>query len=346
MFVGEVSARLGVDSSGIASDMAKANAAFSQGASAAGDSAGSQFGDKFGSRLKERLLGRAAFSGLFVGIGLDPKGIADTIAGAIVGGTAKGWEEALSASDKFEAALKEKFKLTSTKGQQEQALRRDISSAQAEADAIKPTNHYFKNVATLFWAAIKSAATGSEFKTVPNQLDAGQLAQQQAALTKRQEAENELIVLQKEDTKAQDEFNQAQIESLAGAQKIKALSKEKLDLETQLRKASAGRAAPLALSEQLEIKKKILELDKQIGEASTKENKSQATPWAYDDNLLKELHSTEGLGRGSSRELKSAIGSQTKSEKPEFERLHETIKKSNEHLGKISKSIAGKFVNQ
>jgi hypothetical protein len=349
MFVGEVSARLGVDSSGIASDMTKANAAFAQGAAAGGESSGAAFGDKFSSRLRERLLGRGALSNLFVGFGLDPKGIADTIAGAIVGGSAQGWEQAASEADKYEQLIKEHFKLTSTKGEQETALKKQIAEAEAEAAAIKPTT--WSNLKALLGRVFTTGNLGDTREGHMGGLNASQLKAQQAALAKREAAENELLQLQKEDTKAQEEFNQAQIETLAPQAKIAAIEKERYEIWQKLQKGSQGANPLLALSEQLELKKKILEIDKQVAEENTKVNKANKASDAEVDAEIARLNSIggesiDGNRRGSSHSMRGAIQSGGRGDNPDFRLLHETVKKSNDHLGRISKAIEGKFVNQ
>lgn len=94
----EIKARLGVDTSSVAGDLANASRTFDawgKKVAATGGDHGGSFGDKFTGALEHRLLGTRHLAGaVATALGLNIEKIADSIAGAIVGGTKEGWEEA------------------------------------------------------------------------------------------------------------------------------------------------------------------------------------------------------------------------------------------------------------
>lgn len=98
----EAKATLGVDTSHVPEDMAKARAAFNKGAEDIAKDAGkhgANAGEQFVHGIEHKILGARHLSGALVAaLALDVHSISEKITAAIVGGTAEGWKESLELS--------------------------------------------------------------------------------------------------------------------------------------------------------------------------------------------------------------------------------------------------------
>ena len=109
----EIKARLGVDTSSVAGDLAGATNTFNawgKKIATQGETHGSEFGGKFTDALEHRLLGtRHLATAVATALGLNVEKIAESIAGAIVGGTAEGWKQAGDLADQNAKLLDERI---------------------------------------------------------------------------------------------------------------------------------------------------------------------------------------------------------------------------------------------
>ncbi len=259
-FIAQISAMLGIDSSSVPGDMAKAGAQMKQGAQAAGEGAASEFGDKFNHQLEHKFLGREAFHGLFLGLGLDPAKIADTIAGAIVGGTKEGWQEALKVSEENSKLLDELLNHGKSRGQRESDLKHQIALAEAEAKSVK--GETYKDPTQ---SKADEELHGTKYITT---LNAEQLKQQQEAQNRALKARVELNKLADEDKKDQERLIKEQhdhdLEKLSIAERVVALQK---DQNALLAKSAEGlNKGTLSKGEQAEIQIQLLDYQKKIDE--------------------------------------------------------------------------------
>jgi len=111
-FTSSITGRLGLDSSDYKKGLQTASGSFQEfvrGTAKDAESGGSVTGQKFG-RAMERSFGlRHAFLGLFAALGLNMDKIANTIAGAIAGGSKEGWQKAGEIADRESELIEKKI---------------------------------------------------------------------------------------------------------------------------------------------------------------------------------------------------------------------------------------------
>jgi hypothetical protein len=132
-FSTEISARLGIDTSSVPADLAKARTAFNQElgklpAEAAKHGAGA--GDKLTRALEHKLLGARHLSGaLATALGLNIEHIAETIAGGIVGGSKEAWQKAYEVADRQTAAIEKLIESRMNPKRIQEKHKKDLSRA-------------------------------------------------------------------------------------------------------------------------------------------------------------------------------------------------------------------------
>lgn len=142
-FSSEISARLGVDTSSVAQDMARAKAAFNKGGEDIASEAG-KHGDNVGAKLAEgiehHLVGtRHLSNALATALGLNLETIAEKITAAIVGGSKEGWQEMGRLAEEQFKLLEERAKLVMNPKEFSDHLQKGLRDAQSQMGQTKTT---------------------------------------------------------------------------------------------------------------------------------------------------------------------------------------------------------------
>lgn len=111
-FTSSITGRLGLDSSDYKKGLQSASGSFQnfvRGTTNEADVGGGAAGTAFGRALERKMGLRHAFLGLFAALGLNMDKIANTIAGAIAGGSKEGWERAGQIADRESELIEKKI---------------------------------------------------------------------------------------------------------------------------------------------------------------------------------------------------------------------------------------------
>lgn len=156
----EILAKLGIDTKDIPKDLQEAEKFFAKfskdlekGSEKAGDEGGKRFAKSFGSQIAGQARGAIAAA-----IGLSAQGIADRLAGWLVGGTAKEWEEFGKIADENSKIIGERIRENLAPRKVVENLERELANAQKKIDELfsgKSGGGKF----SMFDAAVLSAKT-------------------------------------------------------------------------------------------------------------------------------------------------------------------------------------------
>lgn len=229
---------------------------FTDGLRRAGDQAG-----EFNKELKKKFSAGDLSRGLIASLALDAKSIAETIAGAIMGGTQEGWERAKDAVDSFNTYLEERFKKTLGGERLAEYLRR--ASADAQREATTPRRQLGEGEGSNWFVrqsggALRSLANRlgmsgaeTEAEALARQITAREralrLADEAAEVEKKAAEEEEKSVLTEAALiiKQEDASSRAQAEAKKAEQEITAEKQRQAAVEA---KAGADRLRDLALA--------------------------------------------------------------------------------------------------
>lgn len=134
----EILAKLGIDTKDIPKDLQEADKFFAKfskdlekGSEKAGDEGGKRFAKSFGSQIAGQARGAIAAA-----IGLSAQGIADRLAGWLVGGTAKEWEEFGKIADENSKIIGERIRENLAPRKVIENLERELTNAQKKIDEL------------------------------------------------------------------------------------------------------------------------------------------------------------------------------------------------------------------
>ena len=134
----EVLAKLGIDTKDIPKDLQEADKFFAKfskdlekGSEKAGDEGGKRFAKSFGSQIAGQARGAIAAA-----IGLSAQGIADRLAGWLVGGTDKEWEEFGKIADENSKIIGERIRENLAPRKVVENLEKELANAQKKIDEL------------------------------------------------------------------------------------------------------------------------------------------------------------------------------------------------------------------
>lgn len=181
----EVKATLGVDTTQVPADMAKARAAFNKGAQEIEqDSArhGAGAGDKLVGALEHKLLGARHLSGaLATALGLNIEKISEHITEAIENGSKEGWKRAGEIADENSRLIGERIEANLTPKGLEENLKKQLERAVKEAEELAKEQSVNTGYGLSFAGGVPSITPTA---SVNKELSAEQLEKQQEAQQK------------------------------------------------------------------------------------------------------------------------------------------------------------------
>jgi hypothetical protein len=298
----EILAKLGIDTKDIPKDLQEADKFFAKfskdlekGSEKAGDEGGKRFAKSFGSQIAGQARGAIAAA-----IGLSAQGIADKLAGWLVGGTAKEWEEFGKIADENSKIIGERIRENLAPRKVVENLEKELANAQKKIDELFSGGKGGGGKLSIFDAALISAKTilgiGAKeldqrvaIKTAENDRlkIQGQLAEARKAAAAEEEKlskairdydfesatlEGKKTMLKSEIVKLNNEIQSGTLKEkdvtekltqlLAKALELRRINKEIVD-QTARKEEEAADKKKKALEDERKQKEKLLTLEKQ-----------------------------------------------------------------------------------
>lgn len=238
-FSSEITGKLGIDTSSVPADLAKAKTAFQQFGQTVEQDAektGAGAGAKLTSALEHKLLGAHHLSGaLAAALGLNIEHIAESIASAIVGGSKEAWKEAGDIADRETKAIEEMIELRMSPsrilGKHKKDLGRAVEEATNAGVKDEAISNFSKNrygsvltsIAALF-GVIKSDAQILQEKEEKR----AALAEKSVVVLKDEAKQREL------NAKFTDDLNAVEAERLHGTDSIAAAEQRVADAKRKI----------------------------------------------------------------------------------------------------------------
>lgn len=281
----EIQAKLGVDTSSVATDLAGAKNIFNKWGhevASSGSEHGADFGGKLVKSIEHKIGGGHLGNALAAALGINIDKIADKIAEVIANGSKEGWEEAGKIADENAKLIREKLTDSLTPKQLASELDKELQKAVEKAASIKPGKIFEEN-----------AITG-QIESRDDALNADQLKAQQEAQHEILEIEKKIRELKKDGSKDVNEYEEARkkiaTEELSDGHKVEELSRKIAETTDEMLKGelSAGELAKKKLSileMEHQIKEATLRISKEDGEAIKKN--AEATEKAQKEELAR-----------------------------------------------------------
>lgn len=243
-FSSEVTGKLGIDTSSIPGDLAKAKGAFNQFGQSVEKSAGehgANAGQKLVGSLEHKIFGARHLSGaLATALGLNIEKIAEHIAEAIEGGSKEGWKEAVDIADRQTKVIEEMIETRMSPSRVLAKHRRDLDKAVEESTGVGIND---EGKATAFEARYGTLATKiatlfgvlkSDAEILKDREEAGlNVSEKHLTVLKDQERQKEL------NAKFSKQLNDVEAERLLGAdtlaaaeQKLAYIKKEIVEMDS------------------------------------------------------------------------------------------------------------------
>jgi hypothetical protein len=272
----EIQAKLGVDTSSVATDLAGAKNIFNKWGNevaASGESHGASFGGKLVGSIEHKIGAAHLGNALAAALGFNIEKIADKIAEVIAFGSKEGWAEAERLADENTKLIKEKFTDSLTPKRLAEELDKELRKTIAKLEAIKPTKDFQYYDEDAGKAVFSNGSLSDE-----------QAKEQEKTKKEILEIEKKIRDLKKDEGKDVKEYEEARkkigLEELSDGNKIDELNKQILATTDEMLKGdlTAGELAKKKIS--------ILEMEHQIKEAMLRITKE-------DGELLKKTAEAE-----------------------------------------------------
>lgn len=256
----EAKATLGVDTSQVPQDMAKARAAFKKGADdIAQDSSahGANAGEKFVKGVEHKLLGASHLSTAFAtALGLNVEKIADSIAEAITRGSKEGWKRAGDIAEENAKLIASRVEAGMSQKQLGDHLKRELQKAVEEQASLAKQFSTREEFVPGRREAGGGYAPGTTRTVANTELTAEQTEKLEEARKRVLEIENRLAEMQKEEKK---EIKQLEDQSLDVAEKKGTLLERQQAIQSHM--AIIEKQIESGSLTEVEIARKKVELD-------------------------------------------------------------------------------------
>lgn len=276
-FSSEVTGKLGIDTSSVPADLAKAKGAFQTFGNDIENAAGKHgegAGDKLTHALEHKLLGSRHLAGaLATALGLNLEHIAENIAAAIVGGSKEAWAEAVKLADENTKIIEQLIETRLNPKQLQEKRQKDLDRAVEESSGAGKQTALGQAVEKLGFFGTNLRYIGQAFGLIKT--DAQRLEETSKSTLEVNEKD---LIIQKEKTKGREldvkyaeAYEDYLTKNLHGEEKINAIREEAEKLQAKID------SGELADNEAKQAKLKVLALIVALGDEETRQAQEKIT---------------------------------------------------------------------